>query len=417
VISPSTRATASPASKASESTYTSLQSLLPPLHLLGSSGPLLHLHPSIHHWDEDDKSISPKSNEANNKERQQPSTKAMNTMKIARFPSKGANFEVVEVPIPTPGPGEVRMKVHACGVCHSDMFTKFGSNHTFPRAPGHEAAGVVDAVGEGVKQLKKGDRVGLGWFGGCCQSCENCREGLWNHCPQGKVSGIAFDGGYAEYTVAPEIAFARIPDELSFEEAGPLMCAGVTVFNSMRNQGIHAGETVAVQGVGGLGHLAVQYANKMGFKVVAISSGEDKEKLAKKLGAHVYIDASSSDPAAELKKLGGAKLIVSTSPNSKSIEPLVKGLKVGGKLLILGVPTEKISFNALDLILLNASISGWASGDSRDSESTMKFSALSGVRPQIEVFPLSKVQEAFDRMLENKARFRCVLKMNHDSKF
>jgi len=333
-------------------------------------------------------------------------------MKTARFASKGANFEIVNVPIPTPGPGEVRMKVHACGVCHSDVITKFGlMGNSFPRAPGHEATGVVDAVGEGVKSFKKGDRIGLGWFGGCCGQCTSCKANEWICCEKGKVSGIAFDGGYAEYTVAPEIAFAHIPDGLSFEDAGPLMCAGVTVFNSMRSQGVQPGELVAIQGVGGLGHLAIQYANKMGFRVVALSTGDDKAALAKELGAHIYINVSKSDPVEELKKLGGAKMILATAPHAKSIDPLVKGLCPGGKLLIIAVPTDNLSISALDLVASKTSIVGWASGDSRDSEATMNFSLLSGVKAKIEVFPLEKAQEAFDRMLENKARFRCVLKI------
>jgi len=269
----------------------------------------------------------------------------------------------------------------------------------------------VDVVGEGVKGLKKGDRVGLGWFGGCCMTCETCRAGLWNNCANLKVSGIHFDGGYAEYTVAPEYALARIPDGLSYEEAGPLMCAGVTVFNSMRHQGVAPGETVAIAGIGGLGHLAVQFANKMGYKVIAISNGTDKAELAKKLGAHHYIDGSKPDFIAEIRALGGAKLIVATTPNAKSIEPLVRGLKPQGKLLLLGVPSEPIAFNPAELVINAWSVVGWASGDSRDSEDTMKFASLSGTKAHVEVFPLDQAEKAYTYAMENKARFRCVLKI------
>jgi len=335
------------------------------------------------------------------------------TMKCARFPSKGAPLEVVDVPIPTPGKGQVRMKVYACGVCHSDSFTQYGGmGNPFPRIPGHEAAGQVDVVGEGVTRWKKGDRVGLGWFGGNCGSCNNCRQDELVCCEKGKVSGISFDGGYAEYLVTDENTLARLPADLSYEDAGPLMCAGVTVFNSMNSQGVKAGSLVAIQGVGGLGHLAIQYANKMGFKVVALSSGDDKAALAKELGAHVYINTSSQDPAAELQKLGGARLIIATAPHAAAINPLVKGLAVGGKLLLDAVPQEPLSINALDLISTKRSVGGWASGDWRDSEDAMNFSVLSGVRAKIEVFPLAKAQEAYTRMMDNKARFRCVLQMH-----
>jgi len=333
-------------------------------------------------------------------------------MKTARFPAKGAKLEIVQVPIPAPGPGQVRMKVHACGVCHSDIFTMYGAmGNTFPRTPGHEVAGVVDTVGEGVTKFKKGDCVGLGWFGDCCGQCDNCRNNQWVCCMNGKVAGVHYDGGYAEYTVAPEVALAHLPDGVSFENAGPLMCAGVTVFNSMRNMGVKAGEVVAIQGVGGLGHLAIQFANKMGYKVVALSTGDDKAKLAKDLGAHVYINVSSADAVAELKKLGGAKLIVATAPHAKSIDPLVKGLKVEGKLLILAAPQDNLSINVMDLITTKGSICGWASGDCRDSEDTMNFSVMAGVKPMIEEFTLDQAQEALDKMLSNKARFRCVIKM------
>lgn len=333
-------------------------------------------------------------------------------MKCARFPSKGANIEIAQVPIPNPGPGQVRMKVHYCGVCHSDTFTKVGAmGNSFPRTPGHEAAGVVDAVGEGVKDFKKGDRVGLGWFGGNCHACAACRDDDRVVCDKLQVPGIHFDGGYAEYLVTSADTLARIPDDLPFEHAAPLMCAGITVFNGIRNQGLKPGELVGIQGIGGLGHLAIQFAKKMGYKVVAISSGDEKAALAKELGAHHYINASKGDPVEEMQKLGGAKLLVATAPHAKSMQQMIKSLKHGGKLLINAVPHEPLAISGGDLIMKKLSVSGWPSGDNRDSEDTMQFAVLSDVRAMIEVFPLEKAQEALEHMESNKVRFRGVLKI------
>lgn len=336
----------------------------------------------------------------------------MATMKAARFTAKGSKLEVADVPIPEPAKGQVRVKVHACGVCHSDMFTQVGAmGNPFPRIPGHEAAGVVEKLGEGVTSFKVGDRVGLGWYGGSCGACHNCQNNQPVHCVKGRVSGISFDGGYAQYTVCDYNTLARIPDELSFEEAGPLMCAGITTFNAIRNQGVIPGSLVAILGVGGLGHLAVQYASKMGFVVAALSTGDDKEKMAKELGAKYYFNTSKLNASEELQKLGGAALIVATAPSAAAISPLVKGLKVGGKLLIVAAPNDNVSINAMDLIQSNGSVSGWASGDNRDSEDALTFSANTGVRAKIEVFPLEKAQDAYDAMLSNKVRFRSVIKM------
>jgi len=333
------------------------------------------------------------------------------TMKCCRFTEKGGNLQVETVPVPEAKKGEVRIQVKACGVCHSDLIIKHGlAGNPFPRIPGHEVAG-IDVVGEGVTKYKKGDKVGVGWFGGHCGACKSCLQNEWVCCEKGQICGASYDGGYAEYIFAPEDALARIPEELSFEEAAPLLCAGITVFNAIRHQGLVGGDLVAIQGVGGLGHLAVQFAAKFGYKVAVISSGSDKEKLAKQLGAHVYINGSATDPAAELSKLGGAKLIVATAPNPKVIEPLIKGLSVGGKLLILAALGAPLTINTLDMLMKKQSIVCWPSGDSRDSEDTLNFANLTGVKAQIEKFPLEKAQEALERMETSKARFRCVLTM------
>jgi len=305
----------------------------------------------------------------------------------------------------------VRIKVHACGICHSDLMVKAGHmpGIEYPRIPGHEVAGVVDVVGPGVTAFQPGDKVGVGWFGGACHQCKNCRKNEWVTCQKGKACGLSYNGGYAEYMVAPVDAIARVPSDLSFEEAAPLLCAGITTYNAIRHQNVLPGGVVAVQGVGGLGHLAIQYAHRMGYVVVALSTGKDKEAMAKQLGANHYIDGTSSDTVQELQKLGGADLIVCTAPSAKAIEPLVGGLAVGGKLLIVAGVTDKLQVNPIELLMGKKSIVGWASGDSRDSEDTLNFSANLGVKPMIETFPLAKANEALTRMEQNKARFRCVL--------
>jgi D-arabinose 1-dehydrogenase-like Zn-dependent alcohol dehydrogenase len=303
--------------------------------------------------------------------------------------------------------------VDACGICHSDEIVKQGGwpGLQYPRVPGHEVAGRVDAVGPGVTAWKKGQRVGVGWHGGHCFQCEQCRRGDFAMCVNRLVTGVNFDGGYAEFMIAPAAALAAIPEELPAEEAGPFMCAGVTVYNALRNSGAKAGDVVAVHGIGGLGHLGIQYARQMGFETVAVGRGKDKEPLARKLGAHHYIDTGTGDPAAALQKLGGARVILGTAPNAKAISALVDGLSVNGKLLVPAAPAEPLTVNVLSLIMGRRSVAGWYSGTARDSQDTLEFSALSGVHPMIEKFPLSRVEEAYEQMHSGKARFRVVLTM------
>lgn len=336
-------------------------------------------------------------------------------MKVAQVSKPGGDFELVEHEIPQPGAGQVRIKVEACGICHSDVLVKDGlwPGLQYPRVPGHEVAGRVDAVGDRVTNWKTGDRVGVGWHGGHDFVCDQCRRGDFAMCLNRKVTGIDFDGGYAEYMMAPAEALAAIPDELPAEEAGPFMCAGVTVFNALRNSGARAGEVVAVQGIGGLGHLGVQYARRMGFETVALGRGKEKEPLAKKLGAHHYIDSDLADPIAELKKLGGARVILATAPNAKAIASVLEGLGVDGNLLVPAAPNEPLSTSVIPLIMGRRQISGWYSGTARDSQDTLKFSALSGVHPMIEKYPLSEVSAAYERMHSGKARFRVVLTMGN----
>jgi D-arabinose 1-dehydrogenase-like Zn-dependent alcohol dehydrogenase len=334
-------------------------------------------------------------------------------MKIARVPAANEKFEIVDVDIPEPGPGQVRVKVHACGVCHSDSVTVMGSmGNSFPRAPGHEVAGVVDTVGEGVTTWAAGDRVGVGWFGGCDFTCEPCRRGDFISCENGQVPGIAYDGGYAEYMVAPAEALARIPDDLSDVDAGPLLCAGITTFNSLRESVARPGDVVAILGVGGLGHLGIQFAAKMGMEVVAIARGRDKEPLARELGAHHYIDSKASDVAAELKKLGGVNVVLATVTASDAMTPTLGGLKPRGQLVVVGLSPEAIQVPPFAIIPGSTSVQGHASGTSQDSEDTLRFSALTGVRPMIETMPLSEAQAAYDKMMGGAARFRMVLTMD-----
>jgi 2-desacetyl-2-hydroxyethyl bacteriochlorophyllide A dehydrogenase len=336
----------------------------------------------------------------------------MSQMKAAQISKPGGDFEVVERPIPEPGRSQVRIKVDACGVCHSDVVVKEGGfpGLQYPRVPGHEIAGRIDAVGSDVTQWKPGQRVGVGWHGGHCFTCDPCRRGDFILCQFQKVTGISYDGGYAEYVVVPAEAVAAIPDDLPADEAAPLLCAGITVYNSLRNAGARAGDLVAVQGIGGLGHLGIQYARQMGFRTVAIGRGQGTETLAKKLGVHAYIDTTDGAPA-KLQKLGGARLILATAADSKSVSDLVDGLVPGGKLLVVGVGPEPLTITPLQIVLSRRAIQGWPSGTAKDSEDTLQFSALSGVRPMIERYPLEKAAEAYQQMISGKARFRVVLTM------
>lgn len=335
----------------------------------------------------------------------------MAKMRSMQVTGPGGPFELAERDIPEPSAGAVRVKVQACGVCHSDSFTKEGlfPGIQYPRAPGHEVAGIIDALGADVKGWSVGQRVGVGWHGGHCGYCDSCRRGDFVTCRiAAQVPGIHYDGGYADYMVTPAEALASIPDELSAVEAGPLMCAGITTFNALRHSGARAGDLVGVLGIGGLGHLAVQFAAKMGFKTVAIARGADKGPLATQLGAWQYIDSSVQNPAEELMKLGGAKVILATATSGKAFEAVLGGLGVDGKLLVLGA-ADPIQVSPLDLIGARRSIAGWPSGRSIDSQDTLQFSALTGVRSINETFPLEQAAAAYERMMSGRARFRVVL--------
>src|SRR3977135_3026338 len=334
-------------------------------------------------------------------------------MKAAQISKPGGDWEVIERDIPDPSTGEVRVKVEACGICHSDSLVKEGlwPGLQYPRVPGHEIAGRIDAIGADITQWKEGDRVGVGWHGGHDLVCDRCRRGDFAMCVNRKVTGIDFDGGYAEFLIAPVEALAAIPNELPAEEAGPFMCAGVTVFNALRNSGARPGDVVAVQGIGGLGHLGVQYARKMGFKTVALGRGKDKGSLAEKLGAHHYIESPAVDTVAELQRLGGAQVILATAPSAKAISDVVGGLGINGNLLIPAAPNDPLTVSVMPLIMGRRQISGWYSGTARDSQDTLEFSALSGVHPMIEKFPLNRAAEAYERMHSGTVRFRVVLAM------
>jgi len=336
----------------------------------------------------------------------------MKKMRVIQVSSPGGPFEIVEREIPEPGRGYVRIEVQACGICHSDVLTKEGHwpGIQLPRIPGHEVAGVIDAVGPDTPGWKAGQRVGVGWHGGHCGYCDSCRRGDFLTCqvaPQ--VSGITIDGGYAEYMIAHAGTLALIPEKLSAVDAAPLMCAGVTTFNSLRNSGARPGDVVAILGVGGLGHLGVQFAAKSGFYTVAIARGGDKESFVRELGAKQYIDSQSQDPAAELMKLGGAKVILATVTNAKAMSALIGGLAISGKFIVLGAPSDPLEVSAFALIGGRRSVAGWPSGTSIDSQDTLNFSVLTGVRSMNEVFPFERASEAYDRMMSGKARFRVVL--------
>jgi D-arabinose 1-dehydrogenase-like Zn-dependent alcohol dehydrogenase len=337
----------------------------------------------------------------------------MSRMKAVQVSKPGGNFELVERNIPEPARGQVRIKVEACGICHSDAIIKDGHwpGLQYPRIPGHEIAGRIDAVGEGVTQWRAGQRVGVGWHGGHCFICDPCRRGDFVLCKNEKITALSHDGGYAEYMISPAEAVAAMPDDLSADEAAPLLCAGITVFNALRNSGARSGDVVAVQGIGGLGHLGIQYARQMGFRTIAIGRGADKQPLASKLGAHQYIDSGAINPSEALQKLGGAHVILATAPDSKSMSALVDGLGPNGKMMVVGAGSESLTITPIQLILQNRDIKGWASGSSIDWEDALNFSVLTGIRPMIERYPLEKAAEAYQQMISGKARFRVVLTM------
>ena len=335
-------------------------------------------------------------------------------MKAAQISQAGGDFEIVDRDIPTPADDEVLIKVQACGVCHSDMLVKEGAfpGIQYPRVPGHEVIGTIEKAGSRVHRWKEGQRVGVGWHGGHCFECAPCRRGDFISCENAKITGISYDGGYAEYLVAPANALASVPDSLDSVEAAPLLCAGITTFNALRHTNARAGEVVAVQGIGGLGHLGLQYAKKMGFITVAISGSDSKKELALELGADHFIAADDEDPAEALQKLGGAKVILATAPNSEVISPLVNGLTVDGQLLVIAATNDPMEITPFSLIAARKLVSGWPSGTAIDSEDTLKFSAQSGAMPMVETYPLAKVAEAYDQMISNKAKFRVVLTMD-----
>ena len=334
-------------------------------------------------------------------------------MKAAQVPEPRAGFQVVEREIPEPGPGHVRIRVRACGVCHSDVLTKEGSwpGIQYPRVPGHEVAGLVDQLGAGVTAWKKGQRVGVGWHGGHDGTCVECRRGDFRNCRNRKVTGISYDGGYQQYMVAPVEALVAIPDGLSDTEAAPLLDAGITTFAALRRSGALPGDLVAVQGIGGLGHLGIQFANKFGYRVAAVGRGSENAALAKKLGAHVYIDSTAVNAAEALQGMGGARVILATAPNSKAMAALVDGLGPNGELMVVGATFDPMEITPIQLISGSRTIQGWAAGTPADTEDTLQFAELTGVRPMIETYPLEDAAEAYDRMLSGKAEFRVVLTM------
>lgn len=335
----------------------------------------------------------------------------MATMKAAQVTKPGAPMELVEQDIPEPGRGQVRIRVLACGICRGDALVKEGHwpGIQYPRVPGHEIAGVVDEVGEEVRDWKRGQRVGVGWYGGHCGECRACRRGDFINCSIPHVTGITYDGGYQEYVVAPAAALALIPSGIAEAEAATLVCAGVTVFNALRHSGALPGDLVAIQGVGGLGHLGIQFANRFGFRVAAISRGKENGELARQLGAHHYIDSQASNPADQLKNLGGARVILSTAPSGKSMTALIDGLGTGGKMMVVGASMEPIEVTPVQLMMGQRSLQGWASGTASDSEDALNFAVLTGVRPMIEKYPLARVNEAYERMMSGKAQYRVVL--------
>jgi D-arabinose 1-dehydrogenase-like Zn-dependent alcohol dehydrogenase len=339
--------------------------------------------------------------------------RAVATMKTAQVPGPGAEFEIVQRQIPAPGPGQVRIKVQACGVCHSDAFTKDGSwpGIQYPRVPGHEVVGIIERIGAGVSGWNKGQRVGVGWHGGHDGTCRQCRRGDFRNCRNVQVPGISYDGGYQEYMLAPVSALVAVPDSLGAIEAAPLLCAGITTYNALRHSGALPGDLVAVQGIGGLRHLGIQFAQKFGYDVAAIGRGPETGALAKKLGASLYIDSKATDAAEALQQMGGARVILATAPSSKAMSALVDGLAPNGRLMVIGATFDPIEVTPVQLISGSRSIQGWASGTPADSEDTLRFAELTGVRPMTETYPLERAAEAYARMLSGKAEFRVVLTM------
>src|SRR6202451_4613647 len=338
---------------------------------------------------------------------------AVTQMKAAQIPKPGGDFQIVEREIPNPDAGQVRIKVQACGVCHSDVLTKEGAwpGIQYPRVPGHEVAGIIHELGDGVSAWKKGQRVGVGWHGGQDNTCISCRRGGFRNCSNLKIPGSSYDGGYQQYMVAPVEALAAIPESLSDVEAAPLLCAGITTYNALRHSGALPGDLVAVQGIGGLGHLGIQFGNKFGYKIAAIGRGSENAALAKKLGASVYIDSKATNAAEALQKLGGAQVILATAPSSKAMSELINGLGPNGKLVVIGATFDPIEVAPIQLISGSRTIQGWASGTPADSEDTLRFAELSGVRPMIETYPLEKAAEGYARMMSGNAQFRVVLTM------
>jgi D-arabinose 1-dehydrogenase-like Zn-dependent alcohol dehydrogenase len=338
---------------------------------------------------------------------------AIAPMKAAQVPKPGADFEIVEREFPNPSAGQVRIKVQACGVCHSDVFTKEGQwpGIQYPRVPGHEVVGIIDELGAGVSEWKQGQRVGVGWHGGHDGTCRACRRGDFRNCQNLKVPGISYDGGYEQYMVAPVEALVAMPESLGAAEAAPLLCAGITTYNALRHSGALPGDLVAVQGIGGLGHLGIQFANKFGYRVAAIGRGPENAALAKKLGASVYIDSKSTNAAESLQKLGGAQVILATAPSSKAMSELFDGLGPNGKLMVIGVASDPLEVTPVQLVTGSRTIQGWASGTTADEEDTLRFAELTGVRPMIETYPLEKAADGYARMMSGKAQFRVVLTM------
>lgn len=332
----------------------------------------------------------------------------MTTFAVQHIPTAGAPLEASEREQRDPGPSQVRVRIEACGVCHSDVFSS-AMAATYPIVPGHEIAGVIDAVGPGVEAWSPGSRVGVGWYGGVDHTCPACRAGDSIDCPNLRTPGLAFDGGYAESVVVPAEALAAIPDTVSSADAAPLMCAGVTTFNGLRNSPARAGDLVAVLGIGGLGHLGVQFAVHMGFETVAVARGADKESFARDLGAHHYLDSTATDVAEGLQALGGAKVILSTVTSAEAMGAALGGLGARGQLVVLGVDMEPISVPPMVLVGQTRSVAGHPSGTSKDSEDTLRFAALTGIRPMIETMPMADAPRAWERMLSGQARFRVVL--------
>ena len=338
---------------------------------------------------------------------------ALGTMKAAQVSNPGADFQIVEREIPEPGAGHVRIKVQACGVCHSDVLTKEGlwPGIQYPRIPGHEVAGIIDSAGAGVSGWERGMRVGVGWHGGHDGTCRECRRGDFNNCRNLQIPGISYDGGYQEYMIAPAEALVAIPGTLNDAEAAPLLCAGITTYNSLRHCGALPGDLVAVEGIGGLGHLGIQFAQKFGYEVAAIGRGSEKAALAKKLGASVYIDSQATNAAEALQKLGGAHAILATAPSSKAMSELVDGLGPNGKLIVVGATFDPIEVTPIQLITGNKGLQGWNTGTPAESEDTLHFAELTGVRPMIETYSLEHAAEAYARMMSGMAEFRVVLTM------